>query len=334
MWKRLDVVFTLKSPLHIGYLPFKGSVISPTRYYIPGKNFWGAITKRATECFYDNPSSGDYRKVGLEIKDNFRFSYFYLYDGNTIFIPKYKDSGLVFGEDGKEQIDKFSFERRFIGSRVLTAIDSKSGTARDESLHEIEFVKHKFRDNDGSIKETRIIGCIWIKEGSNLNGFEIKFDNNGIFVNDFNLIEELVLGGEQGYGFGKVHLEKVLNEKRFPIGKSNNTQSNEIEIKIESVSPILSHLKYEQNISFQGDIELLIGRGYFDIERNDLEDKNKSKENQGESINKRENDRYKKDPGRVITNKGFTYFSPGTILKKGTKGFVCWDGTIQPYKNW
>lgn len=308
MWKRRDVIFTLKSPLHIGYLPFKGSVISPTRYYIPGKNFWGAITKRATESF---PSSGDYKKIGLEIKDSFRFSYFYLYDGKAIFIPKYKDSGLVFGEDGKEQIDKFSFERRFIGSRVLTAIDSKSGTARDESLHEIEFLKHRFRDEKGNIENTRIIGSIWIKEGSYLNGFEIKFDNNGIFVNDFNLIEELVLGGEQGYGFGKVHLEKVLNEKRFPIGKSNNTQSNEIEIKIESVSPILSHLKYEQNISFQGDIELLIGRGYFDIEKSD----SKASE-------------YKKDAGNVITNKGY-YFSPGTMIERDDEFLLDWDGIIR-----
>jgi len=327
MGKRLDVIFALKSPLHIGYLPFKGSVISPTRYYIPGKNFWGAITKRATEHLYNELSSKDYRKIGLEIKNNFRFSYFYLYDGNTIFIPKYTDSGLVFGEDGKEHIDKFSFERRFIGSRVLTEINSKFGTAKDEKLHEIEFIKHKFRDKDGNIKETKIIGCIWIKDGANLKDSKIRIKSNGIFINGFNLIDELTLGGEQCYGFGKVHLEK-----RFLIEESNNTQSNEIKIKIESDSPILSHLKYEQNVPFHGEVELLIGRGYFDIEKSDSEDKNMSKENQGEDPNKREDDRYKKDPGKVITNKGFSYFSPGTILKKETKGFVCWDGTIQHYK--
>lgn len=310
MWKRLDVIFTLKSPLHIGYLPFKGSVISPTRYYIPGKNFWGAITKRATECFYDNPSSGDYREIGLEIKDNFRFSYFYLYDGNTIFIPKYKDGGLVFGEDDKEQIDKFSFERRFIGSRVLTAIDSKSGTARDESLHEIEFVKYRLRDEKGNIENTRIIGSIWIKEGSNLNDFKIKFDNNGIFVNDFNLIEELAIGGEQGYGFGLVKLESMLSENRFPI--KSTPENNDIRINVEPKSPILSHLGYDKNISFQGDIEILIGRGYFDIEKSD----SKASE-------------YKKDAGNVITNKGY-YFSPGTVVELEDGKFVLgWDGIIR-----
>lgn len=309
MWKRLDVIFALKSPLHIGYLPFKGSVISPTRYYIPGKNFWGAITKRAAEHFYNNPSSRDYRKIGLEIKDNFRFSYFYLYDGNTIFIPKHTDNGLVFGEESKEHIDKFSFEQRFIGGRVLTEIDSKSGTAKDGKLHEIEFIKHKFRDNDGSIKETKIIGCIWFKTGSKLNDYQIEPNNLGIFVNNFNLIEVLTLGGEQGYGFGLVKLESIWNENRFPI--KDTTEGNEIRINVEANAPIPSHLEYDKSISFEGDIEILIGRGYFDIEKSD----SKASE-------------YKKDAGSVITNKGY-YFSPGTMIEGDYEFLLDWDGIIE-----
>ena len=78
MWKRFDVVFALNSPLHIGYLPFtKGLVISPTRYYVPGRNFWGAVTKRLTESLYNDPTK-EYKKIGKQIKENFRFSYFYL----------------------------------------------------------------------------------------------------------------------------------------------------------------------------------------------------------------------------------------------------------------
>lgn len=312
MWERLDVIFGLKSPLHIGYLPFKGSVISPTRYYIPGRNFWGAITKRATEHLHNDLSSKNYRKIGLEIKENFRFSYFYLYDGNTIFIPKYNDGGLVFG---KEQVDKFSFERRFIGSRVLTAIEANSGTAKDEKLHEIEFIKYKFRDNDGSIKETKIketkiIGCIWIKEGCKLNGVEIENDNNGIFINSFNLIDELTLGGEQGYGFGRVKLESILSENRFPI--KDTAENNDIKINVKADSPILSHLEYDKNISFQGEVEILVGRGYFDIEKSNAKASG-----------------YKKDPGKVLITKGY-YFSPGTLVKTENKEFLLdWDGIMR-----
>ena len=120
----------------------------------------------------------------MQIKDNFRFSYFYLYDNQNIFIPEFSEQGLIFGNNNV--IDKSEFEKRFIGSRVLTAIDRDSGTAKDESLHEIEFINEIFIDQNEQIQNTKIIGCVWIKEGTKLNGKEIKIDNNGVFLNDFN----------------------------------------------------------------------------------------------------------------------------------------------------
>lgn len=306
MWQRLDIVFVLKSPLHIGYLPFRGLVISPTRYYVPGRNFWGAVTKRLTENLYENPVE-EYKKIGEQIKENFRFSYFYLYDGETIFIPKYNEEGLTFGD--KKQIDKFQFEYRFIGSRVLTAINSNSGTAKDESLHEIEFIKDKFSDDGDRIKDTKIIGCIWVKENSKIQDYEVKIENNGIFVNEFNLIEELTLGGEQGYGFGLVGLEAILNKKLFPIDSLDN---EDVKISLEKDKPILSHLKYDKKIPFKGDLELLTGRGYFDVEReNSLE--------RG----------YKENPGNVLSNINY-YFSPGTIInfENNRKYSIGWNGIL------
>lgn len=173
MWTRIDVIFTLKSPLHIGYLPFKGSVISPTRYYVPGKNFWGAITKRTTEHLYKDPHGSDYREVGDKIKNNFRFSYFYLYDDKTIYTPSFADDELKYGN-----LLLPEFEHKFIGSRVLTAIDKNSGTAKNESLHEVEFIKDKYIDENGEVKTTKIIGCIWVKDNFN---FE---DNKKILINN------------------------------------------------------------------------------------------------------------------------------------------------------
>lgn len=310
MWKRLDVIFALKSPLHIGYLPFKGSVISPTRYYVLGKNFWGAITKRATENLYENPTTKEYKEIGKDIKENFRFSYFYLYDGETIFTPKYSEVGLIFGD--KKQIDKFQFERRFIGSRVLTAIERDLGTARDETLHEIEFINDKFSDEKGNIKTTKIIGCIWVKEGSKLNGSKIEVKNCGIFVDNFNLIEELTLGGEIGYGFGLTKLESILNEKRFPV--EDNITEDKVKITVGDDKPILSHFRYIKDIYFKGEIEILTGRGYFDIERNDLEIAPE----------------YKINAGKILSNIDY-YFSPGTTLKleNNIKILLDWKGIME-----
>ncbi|HAW49396.1 TPA: hypothetical protein DCX16_00360 [bacterium] len=308
MWKRLDVIFVLKSPLHIGYLPFKGFVISPTRYYIPGKNLWGVITKRATENLYPTRPSDKYREIGEQIKENFKFSYFYLYDGDTIFVPSYTEEGLIFGD--KEQIiNKFEFEHRFIGSRVLTAIDCYLGTAKDESLHEIEFIKDKFKDKEGQVKDTRLIGCIWVKNGTNLNGNEIECnEKKGIFVGSFNLIEELIIGGEQNYGFGLMKLERIING-RFPI--KDSPEGGEIKIVIKENEPILSHFKYTKDISFCGDIEIIAGRGYFDIE-----------EAGGKSATE-----YKKGAGKIISNKGY-FLSPGTLLKSERKVSLDWNGIL------
>ncbi len=304
MWKRLDVVFALKSPLHIGYLPGKGSVISRTRYYVPGKNFWGAITKGAAENLFDCPDAENYHEIGKQITNNFRFMYFYLYDGKTEYMPEFTNSGSKYGK-----VDVLEFERKFIGSRISTAIDGAKGTAKDESLHEIEFINNKYRDNSGDIRNTKLIGVIWVKEGAALSDKDgekkIGISNQGIFVDgfNFNLIEKLILGGEQNYGFGLVELESI-NKERFPIDDVNTNDENII-INIKKGNPILSHLKYDKNVSFQGDLELLSGREY-----------------------QKKSERYR-NPGKYTVPPAY-YFSPGTrLLPIDEKQLILeWDGII------
>lgn len=300
MWKKINVVFILKSPLHIGYLPFKGSVVSPTRYYVPGRNFWGAITKILTEHLYQKPKSNNYREIGKQVIDNFRFSYFYLYDGKTIYLPRYIDDGLVYGDDSKKT-KKAEFEHRFIGSRVSTAIDGSSGTAKDGSLHEIEFIHNKFKKDNGKIEDTKIAGIIWFKNNSKINGNQIKKTDSGIFINNFDIIEELILGGESKYGFGHVLLDSV-DTLKFPI----EVEEGEIKININESVPLPTHLRYNKDINFNGDIELITGRGYFAPKKSDRD---------GEI------------PGNVISKPEY-YFSPGTIIKKDISVEINWDGTL------
>ncbi|MGQ9720276.1 MAG: RAMP superfamily CRISPR-associated protein [Candidatus Jordarchaeum sp.] len=302
MLKRIDVAFTLKSPVHIGYLPNKGSVIASTRYYIPSKNIWGAITKRATEKLFDNPKTREYRNVGKEVMKNFRFSYFYIYDGETIYLPAYTDEGIKYGDKNIRD-----FEHNFIGSRVLTAMDHEKGTAKYGSFHEIEFIKNKFRDEGGNIRITKLIGCIWGKKGCKLpaeNGEKEVKMGNGIFVDEINLIETLILGGEQNYGFGVVELESVGTETKFPI--EDNIDRDYVKIKVYKNEPILSHFEYDRGICFKGEVELLGGRGYFDIE-----------ENKSES----ESQEYKAGPGAILSNTRYC-ISPGSIVEVKTDSVI------------
>jgi len=324
MWRKLNIVFTIKNPLHIGYIPFtKGSVISPTRCYIPGKNFWGAVTRRIAENFFNKPTWKDYQNIGKEIKDSFRFSYFYIYDGNTIYFPEYnEDRGLVFGEkkDSNSIMKRSEFEARFISSRVLTGINHVTGTAKDESLHEIEYIKDKHLDDNGNIKETKLVGCIFVKKNYKLlcanqkKNIEVK--DSGIFIDDFNLIKELTLGGEQKYGFGLVKFDSFINENGFYKKYENN--SEDIIITIEKENAILSHLKYVKDLSFKGEAEIITGRGYYDIE----------KINEGSKSTDKVKRNYSESPGKIISEPLY-YFSPGTKFVKEIKAILKWNGTIE-----
>lgn len=297
MWKRLDVVFTLKSPLHIGYLPSKGSVISRTRYYVPGKNFWGAITKGAAENLFDCPDAKNYLEIGEQIKNNFRFMYFYLYNGKTEYTPEFTNRGLKYGT-----VDVLEFERKFIGSRISTAIDGTKGTAKDESLHEIEFINDKHRDDKGNTRNTELKGVIWVKEDAALPTKDrkknVELNNQGIFVDGFNLIEKLILGGEQNYGFGLVELKSIR------INDSRDTK-----ITMEKGAHIPCHLEYRNNILFQGEIELLGGRGYFDAE-----DEKKSN--------------YNECPGKILSKTGY-YIVPGSSLSDRQELILQWNGIMK-----
>jgi len=286
MWEKVDIVFKLKSPLHIGYLPFNSFVVSPTRYYIPGKNLWGAVTKRITEYFYEKPKKEDYKRVGRDVMRNFRFSYFYIYDGKISYFPHYTESGLKYG-DNKKKIMRSEFEQRFIGSRISTAMNN-AGTQKEGSLHEIEFINNKFNDEKERVKNVKIRGYVWLKKNAKINDRNIIIKNDGIFVNKFNIIKALILGGESKYGFGHVILDSI-DKIKFPIEYDANEST--IKVKVHEDKPLILHLKYNKNIRFRGNIEILAGRMYFNL-----------------------------------TKPGY-YLSPGTILKNDVFVEIKEDGT-------
>lgn len=292
-WKRLDVVFILRSPLHIGYLPSKGLVIAPTRYYVTGRTVWGAITKKAAENLCRNTKAVHYETIGEDIKKGFRFGYLFPYDGEVIYVPEYTAEGLKYGD--KNKINALEFEHRFISSRVLTKMNHGKGISEDKSLHEIEFLKGKYRDERSNVKDTRIIGCIWVRSGCALNTENgkriVETNENGIFVEECNLIESLTLGGEQNYGFGIVTLESI-NKTKFQIRDTCDT--DEVEVCMEKGDAIFSHLEYDKDIPFEGDIELLSGREY-----------------------------------SQTPSKPQYYFSPGTIIKEKEQFVMRWSGIMR-----
>lgn len=316
MWERYELIFDLKSPLHIGYLPSGVSVLAPTRYYIPGKNFWGAITQRITEIIFDTPISKDYRQIGQIVKENFRFSYFYVYDGGNVYSPCYDPNGIYYGTKGKEKITEQEFQYRYIRSRVLTELDSNTGSAKDKSLHEIESINEKFIDNKGSIKNSKIIGTVWIKEREQFyEDVKLSFNDDGIYIDEFNIFEELTIGGERNIGFGKIELNSFNIGKNYYTGMDESINKGEIVIETKNGSPIINHVSYNEQLGFHGDIELLSGRQYY------------NNNNSGKIKGKKQ---YEK-PGEYIVVPKY-YFAPGTVFimeNKDSLYFVLvWNGTL------
>ncbi len=278
-WERIDIVFKILSPLHVGFLPNRpGTVIARTRYYVPGKNLWGAVTAHLTKKLYKSPTPEDYFNTGEWVKRNFCFSYLYLSNGKKIFMPEYKeDEGLSF-----EGLSVQEFEQRFIHSRISTQISQK-GAAEDDKLHEIEYMNNLYKDDKENVKPLYLVGVVFYKEGAAFNndhGVESK--DKTLKIRGINLFEELSLGGELNYGFGRV-------EQAYDIDKKLDI--DETVIVLENKKAIIGHLTYNPALSFRGDIEVVSGRVY-------PTDKN------GETFVR---------PGRKI-ERGQYYFVPGTVI--------------------
>jgi len=253
-WQKLDVIFKILSPLHIGYLPNKpGTVIAGTRYYVPGKNLWGAATANLTPKLFQEPTPENYLEVGEWISDNLRFTYFYLSDGGkNQYCPQFTtEKGLQYGGLSLQE-----FQKRFIGSRISTKISDK-GTAEDKRLHEIEFINCNGK-HDGEIKPLYLEGSVFYNTNAQFcSEYQIRYKSEILSLNGIALFETLTLGGELNYGCGRVEKAKI-NE----TSEALNAENSKIKISIEKDGYIQGHLKYDPSIQFMGDIEVVSGRTY------------------------------------------------------------------------
>jgi hypothetical protein len=190
--KAYRLVYQAKSPIHIGWHTL--GYIKLTRYYITGKNMWGAMTANLTRA-NGVPGISDYEKFGKLLKDNILLSYFYpALDLALPLIPEYTNEGLKYGNCRASE-----FERLFIQSYGQTAVLPESNTAEDETLHESEYISPVVGNDQIPVY---FVGYIFIHEGASYNGKLIKWEEIK------SALSELFIGGDRKYGWGK--LEKKL----------------------------------------------------------------------------------------------------------------------------
>jgi len=255
-WICYRFLLKAKSPIHIGY-GVKLGIVDRTRYYIPARNIWGALTNLITKSVMKSYKPRFYQEIGKSLNENVKLSYFYVYDGKQVFAPFYGDKGLEFGiSKDEKRISTEEFEHNYIGSFTSTAIDKSSKSAEEGTLHETEY-----------IKPVLFIGYLFTRHESLelVKGVEISFED--FIVINGNILSELWVGGERNYGFGRVEASlKKLSERKIHLFSSEmavNTGKEELMINSEDSTGIaLAHVDIENlDVEFiRGDLEPLSGR--------------------------------------------------------------------------
>jgi len=329
--KLYQVVLKAQSPIHIGF--GRLGYIQRTRHYLPGKSLWGAVTEALTNSLFDNPQFEspqypDYIAIGDIIKENFKFSYFYITlnakDLSKKLIPNLKSNPPGYGltDSSKEPLfSQMEFESTFISGFGSTAIKPDSQSAEEETLHAMEFLNHLV-SYENKLHPVYFSGYLWARAGDYALGdakkrlisqcatddiaFCLKkIDEKGEKEVESNTTLQKVLnyfqiGGEKAYGGGMLRLLHPLREME-PDSSLWGRYSTKLEgkplILVSKGEPIPAHLFVDTSqpaqpnaIKIHGDLEPLTGREY----------------KEGEGV------------GRHLVCPG-VYYVPGSIVKKIAK---------------
>ncbi len=236
-WRMFTALYELHSPLHIGY--HKVGNVQRTRYYIPARNVWGAVTEALTRRNFAkdvlNASPDDYKAVGDWVKEHCAFGYWFVYEENRPLSPHYENVELKYGN-----VSVREFERRYLGAHVTTALDAATTSAEQESLHEVEFIAP--RRCDGA--RTQIGGWVFLDKTAQALNWKEWFG-------------DLYIGGERRYGFGHLRYREEMSYANEQGAWLLNDGRPRVQIKANEV--LLAHTLVE-DVEARGQIEPLVGR--------------------------------------------------------------------------
>lgn len=240
-WTMYKLTYELRSALHIGY--HKVGNVQRTRYYIPARNLWGAVTEGLTRRGFaldvlKKERPNDYQAVGDWVKKHCAFDYWFIEENGQMLSPYYKNDELKYGP-----YTVADFERRYLNAHVTTALAPTTTSAEEGSLHEIEFIAPYALDST----RTYIGGHIFLDEEArgplgNVEAWRTWLGN-------------LRVGGERRYGFGQLRLAV------FEVAKEGGWKLDEARpcLKIRKNESLIAHTLIE-GVKARGNIEPLIGR--------------------------------------------------------------------------
>jgi len=250
-WKMYKVTYELRSPLHIGY--HKVGNVQRTRYYIPARNIWGAVTETLTRRGFGSQvlktaHQDKYRAVGDWVQTHCAFGYWFIEEGGTALSPRYDNGALKYGT-----LTAAEFERRYLNVHVTTALDPATTSAAEGSLYEVEFIApyHDVKPGDQEVAlPTKIGGWVFLDEiAVPLLGEKSKWDS---------WLSHFQIGGERRYGFGLLR-SKEFKENDLPEGYLVCPNNSRPCWQIQAGETLLAHTLVN-NIKAMGQVEVLVGR--------------------------------------------------------------------------
>ncbi len=264
--KRFDITLDLITQMHIGHHQL--GFIKLTRRYVPARVMTHAMTAVITQFLFDRPHSSDFLQIVLPfVKKRLKFTYFFISSGSIDYLPRYSESGLYYGDMTEPE-----FSQCFIHSVQSTAIDYALQSAREATLHEMEFISPSSTDGE----KTKLKGYLFVNEGDDGNlllmieagDIVLKHDSRSVTLSE--VFNHLQLGGERKYGCGRVRLSADLQPTdRTEMFNTGYTVDYTRDSLIFSVSRgdnlyLPAHLKLESDLSplQSGAIEPVVGREY------------------------------------------------------------------------
>ena len=267
--KWYKIFFKQNQPIHIGTVEW--GVINETEVFIPGWTMWGALTNQFLK-------TNGFNKIDESKKIFEKITNFYPVIeqkiGNSLelkspvlqeLFPQYKKGDFAFKkslrndkseqnreDNEKEEFinkDKFKFE--FVDTIVSTAVEPVLRSAKDDSLHEFEYILPKSKiDSKEKSGKNNLNQLYWI----GLMGFEDDIHEK---IKSFlETPPKIYIGGDSKYGFGELELcnvDEVKNEEE--LKKWNLNVDGTAYIHINSV--LKQFLNFSETVKFEGEIKLL-----------------------------------------------------------------------------
>jgi hypothetical protein len=223
-WKR--VVYKQIQPIHIGYGSY--GIMNETRIFIPGITMWGALIN--TFGRENNWTSKDYEnEKNKKMFEN--ITCFYPMSDNVVLYPGFKNGEFYLGDKSEKE-----FRYEYVDTYVSTAINPITLNAKDESLHEIDIILPRDKEDK---KQLYWVGYVNTSE---------------------NIPNEIYVGGDSRYGLG---LMELVEEKRedYPYEVIKGIYQG----KYPRNESLLNFLEFKNYIKFEGKFEIL---AEFDFSKN------------------------------------------------------------------